>query len=59
LPQYPALASAGDGGILIWNYFDGIRYRIHTEYVGENKIKANTEYKGHWNGKVFVVEEVS
>jgi hypothetical protein len=51
-------ASVGKEGILQWNYFDGKRYRIHTEYVGKNKIKANTKYKGYWNGTKFIVKKV-
>lgn len=37
-------AQAGDGGTLVFEWFDGSRYRIAVGYVGENGIKANTPY---------------
>ena len=51
--------TGGDRSILQWKYFDRERYRIHTEYVGENGIKPNVKYLGKFENEKFIVEEVN
>ncbi len=53
------IATAGEEGMLCWKYYDkNGRPRQHTEYIGENGIKANIKYQGFYDGEKFIVEEI-
>jgi hypothetical protein len=52
-----SINAGGKDSILKWIYYDGVRVRVHKEYVGENNIEPNTPYIGELiNGK-FIVEK--
>jgi hypothetical protein len=56
-----AILMGGPYSVLTWAYFDmSGRERMHTVYVGEDGIEADTAYVGFWDAskKVFVVEKV-
>jgi len=38
-------ATAGDGGVIQLKFYDGVRYRVVTLYVGEDGILPNVKYK--------------
>lgn len=48
----------GERSTLVWQNWNDHCTRIHTEYVGENGIKANTPYIGYFKNDEFIVEEV-
>jgi len=51
--------TGGDDSTLTWHYWDGIRYRLHTVYTGEDGIRAGVPYIGRFVGGVFTVSEVT
>jgi hypothetical protein len=44
-----SIMSGGARSVLTWKYHDGARVRIHTVYVGEEGIEADTAYRGRWD----------
>ena len=49
--------AAGKNGILQLAYYDGVRRRLATAYVGENGIKPNTKYKLNGNHEFVEVKQ--